>query len=89
MAQEINIWIAQGLLVEEDPFIEKLFSNEFIVNNGANYSLNYLQKITNETGASIYPKLDNFNDENIKQQIRKNVLVIIDKFLSLTHDNMT
>jgi hypothetical protein len=84
-----SVAAAQGLLVEEDPFIEKLFSNEFIVNNGANYSLNYLQKITNETGASIYPKLDNFNDENIKQQIRKNVLVIIDKFLSLTHDNMT
>jgi hypothetical protein len=75
-------------LIEQDPNIPNLF-NPNVINSGTSYTLDFIQKMASETGPSQPPILDSFNDPEVRQQLRKNVLLIIDKMLSMQNPNMT
>jgi hypothetical protein len=75
-------------LIEQDPNIPDLFDTDF-VNYGTNYTEDFIQKMASETGPSQPPILDSFNDPEVRQQLRKNVLTIIDIMLSMEDPNMS
>jgi hypothetical protein len=80
--------IAHCSLIEQDPNIPDLFDTDF-VNYGTNYTEDFIQKMSSETGPSQPPILDSFNDPEVRQQLRKNVLTIIDIMLSMEDPNMS
>ena len=75
-------------LVEDDPNIPMLFDPDFIDLN-TNYTQEFIQRMASNTGPSLPPIFDSFSDPSIKQQLRKNVLLIINKMLSMQDPNMS
>jgi hypothetical protein len=80
--------VASCALIEQDPNIANLFDAN-VINSGTAYTSEFINKLANESGPSLPPIFDSFNDPTIKQQLRKNVILIIDKMLSMQQSNMT
>jgi len=70
--------------LEDDPAIESLYKSvQIFPNQDFSYSADEIKEIARTYFPSSYPLLDAFNEPNIREQIRKNVITICDKWISL------
>ncbi len=76
-------------MLEDDPAIEHMYKSvKLNPNQDFSYTADEIRDIAQTYFPSSFPILDGFNDPNIREQIRKNVITICDKWISLNNSGV-
>jgi hypothetical protein len=76
-------------LLEDDPAIGRMYKSvKLNPNQDFSYAADEIRDIVQTYFPSSYPALDAFNEPDIREQIRKNVITICDKWISLNASNV-